>query len=382
VGKRDRLGLLSHRQTLKVGLLIYGSLETISGGFLYDRKLVEHLRQCGDQVEVVSLPWRSYGRCLADNLSAGLVGRLASLEVDLLLQDELNHPSLAWLNGRLKRRAAYPLLSVVHHLRCSERRPAWQNALYRLVERRYINSVDGFIFNSRTTQGAVQALLAGSRPALVAYPAGDRLAPEISEAEISARARQPGPLRVLFLGNLIERKGLHTLIQACGLLPPGAWRLDIVGRQDVDLDYTRRVQQLSTGLEEAITFHGSLPDERLASLLRRSDVLAVPSSYEGFGIVYLEGMGFGLPAIGATAGAAGELITHNQDGLLVPPEDPPALARALQALAADRSRLAALSLAARRRYLAHPTWEQTSASIREFLRAFVRGFSRTYTDRN
>ena len=49
--------------------MIYGSLETISGGYLYDRMLVEHLRGQGDQVEVISLPWRSYARHLAGQLS-------------------------------------------------------------------------------------------------------------------------------------------------------------------------------------------------------------------------------------------------------------------------------------------------------------------------
>lgn len=47
--------------------LIYGSLDTLSGGYLYDRKLVEHLRARGDVVDVISLPWRNYGRHLLDN---------------------------------------------------------------------------------------------------------------------------------------------------------------------------------------------------------------------------------------------------------------------------------------------------------------------------
>ena len=54
---------------MRIGLLIYGSLDTLSGGYLYDRKLVEHLRQAGDSVEIVPLPWRSYPAHLADNLS-------------------------------------------------------------------------------------------------------------------------------------------------------------------------------------------------------------------------------------------------------------------------------------------------------------------------
>src|SRR5574341_2677181 len=161
---------------MKLGLVIYGSLDMLSGGYLYDRKLVEHLTRCGDRVEVISLPWRDYARYarhLADNLSRGLWRRLERLDVDVLLEDELNHPSLVWANRRLKRGGAYPIVSIVHHLRSSELRPAWQNRFYRWVERLYLRSADGFVFNSRNTQAAVQALAGAGRPAVVAYPAAD-----------------------------------------------------------------------------------------------------------------------------------------------------------------------------------------------------------------
>ena len=52
---------------MRIGLVIYGSLDTLSGGYLYDRKLVEYLRAQGDTVEVISLPWRNYAAHLTDN---------------------------------------------------------------------------------------------------------------------------------------------------------------------------------------------------------------------------------------------------------------------------------------------------------------------------
>ena len=56
---------------MKIGLIIYGSLDTLSGGYLYDRMLVRELRRAGHQVEIISLPWRSYPAHLADNARLG-----------------------------------------------------------------------------------------------------------------------------------------------------------------------------------------------------------------------------------------------------------------------------------------------------------------------
>ena len=189
---------------MKLGLLIYGSLDTLSGGYLYDRKLVDYLRTQGDTVQIISLPWRNYAAHLTDNFRFRLPP-----DLDLLIQDELNHPSLLSAN---RHPHPYPIISLVHHLRCSEQRPAWQNWFYRLVEKRYLDWVDGFIFNSQTTQRVVNRLIESNKPEIVAYPPTDRFGYPVTENEVIARAHETGALRLLFLGNVIHRKGLHTLL--------------------------------------------------------------------------------------------------------------------------------------------------------------------------
>jgi glycosyltransferase involved in cell wall biosynthesis len=374
---------------MHVALLIYGSLDTLSGGYLYDRKLVDYLRQQGDTVEILSLPWRSYPRHLMDNFSPALLRRLQNLQVDVLLQDELNHPSLFWLNRRL--RVNYPIVSIVHHLRSSEARPGWQNAFYRPVERAYLQSVDGFIFNSQTTRGVVENLLAGNaaerKPerrsaglilrhngllepkSVVAFPAADHRPIQISSAEIEQRARQPGPLRLLFVGNIIPRKGLHVLLDALALLPADAANLSVVGSGDVEPGYTREVlrQVEFLGLAERVSFKGALSDAALEAEFSRSQVLAVPSSYEGFGIVYLEAMGYGLPVIATTSGAAGELINPGENGQLIVPGDAPGMANHLRGWHENRGQLALNSLAAHSQFRKHPDWNSSGMLIHSFL---------------
>ncbi len=357
---------------MRVGLLIYGSLDTVSGGYLYDRFLVRHLQEKGHQVEVFSLPRRSYGRHLGDNFSLALYRSLCRARLDVLLQDELNHPSLFGLNRWLKKRVAYPLLAIVHHLRCCEARPAWQNLGYRWVERRYLETLDGFIFNSQTTRAAVEGLIGGGKRAVVAYPGGDRLGPTLTPGEIADRAQKPGPLRVLFVGNLIPRKELHTLLSALARLPRKSWQLEVVGSLKADPAYVQRIlrQIQKAGLEDRVRLWGPLSDAELTLHLAQSHLLAVPSSYEGYGIVYLEGMGFGLPALASTAGAASEIITPGQNGFLVDPGDEAALAQRVYELSQNRSLLVEMSLAAQKRYLSHPTWTQSMGQIESFLETF------------
>jgi glycosyltransferase involved in cell wall biosynthesis len=358
---------------VQVGLLIYGSLDTVSGGFIYDRHLVRYFKEQGDGVEVISLPWRRYGPSLLDNLNLGLRRRLELAAFDVLLEDELVHPSCFWLNQRRRARINYPLVAIVHHLRCREPHGAWPTRLYRLVEKRYLASVDGFICVSRTTAQDVQDLLEQEAPLTVASPGRDGLPGAVSPAEIEARATAPGPFHLIFVGNLIPRKELHTLLASLANLPGADWRLTVVGSLDLDAAYVKAIrhQVQKLGLSSRVTLLGTLSAPELAARLAASHLLAVPSSYEGFGIVYLEGMHFGLPAIASTAGAARELIRHGENGFLVPPGDAASLTRYLSLLMEDRELLTRLSLAAHRSVAAHPTWNESAAKIRGFLQSFL-----------
>ena len=348
---------------MNIGLIIYGSLDTLSGGYLYDRKLVEHLRGRGDSVRIISIPWRNYAAHLADNLHFKLPSNL-----DILIQDELNHPSLISAN---QGEHPYPIVSLVHHLRCSELRPGWQNAFYRFIEKKYLNSVDGFIFNSETTERVVNSIVEKRKPGIIAYPPTDRFGRPVSEDEIMERVKSPG-LRILFLGNVIHRKGLHTLLLAVSN-QRSAVRVDVVGSLHSEPGYARKMQDfvIDNHLTPSVVFHGSLDREPLVEKLKQAHLLVVPSSYEGFGIVYLEGMGFGLPAIGTTAGAAGEVIDQGQTGYLIDPDDFRALAGYLQTLAEDRGLLERLSLNAREHFLRQPSWAETAENIRTFLYSFI-----------
>ncbi len=363
------MGVIPTGDRMKIGLVIYGDLRNVTGGFFYDRKMVDYFTSQGDTVEVFSLPMRSYAKSLLDNFDREFLRRLLQAQLDVVLQDELNHPSLFLVNKSLKRHTRYPMVSIVHHLRSSELRSELRNRLYAVVERRYLDSVDGFIFNSETTKRTVEDLVGAAKPSVVAYPAADHLDAHIDDDRIRERAHESGPIKIVFVGSLIRRKELHTLIKAVGALPKDSCLLDVIGRLDVDPLYVQEIQDImvAQGVKHHVSIHGPLDHRLLRDHLREAHGLAVPSSYEGFGLVYLEGMAFGLPAIASTAGAARETVTHGENGFLVEPGDPQPIARVIRRLHADRNRLADMGVAARKRFLEHPTWEQSAEKARSFL---------------
>ncbi len=353
---------------MKTAFLLYGGLNNLSGGFLYDRNMVRYLEQKGDRVEVVSLRQPGYGRALLVNLSGAVARRLSAGGFDVILEDELAHPSLCGTNRRLKTSCACPVVSIVHHLRCSEKWPRWQMRIYRNIEKVYLDSVDAFIFNSTTTRESVQLLLGRTVDNVVAFPSAAHINSPMSEREIVNRAYRKGGLDVLFIGNIIRRKQLHVLVEALGYVT-GDCRLTVIGNPDIDTAYVEEIEMMieRMGLASRIVFRGYVTDAELASSLRESHLLVMPSAYEGFGIAYLEAMAFGLPAIGTPSGGAAEVITDGRDGFLVAADDVWALAGRIQSLADNRKRLAEMGCSALATYRSRPTWDDCGSAIYAFL---------------
>jgi glycosyltransferase involved in cell wall biosynthesis len=350
---------------MRIGLVIYGELASVSGGFLYDRMLVDELRRGGDDVDVISLPWRGLAGGMAQTVDPRIRAMVRNWDGDMLLEDELAHPTLALLGPR----RGIPRVAIVHHLRASEHpgRPAF--GIAASVERAYLSAVDACVYNSEASRRTVRELVGRDVRGIVATPGGDRLGPGLPEEQVLLRAKEPGPLRVLFVANLIPRKGLLTLIEALRQLPRGRWTLTVSGSRGADPEHAAEVDRAVSqrGMQDNVHMAGPLDDAALTNALRTHHVLAVPSKYEGFGIVYLEAMGFGVVPIGSSAGGAAEVIEHDRSGFLVEPGDARALGRLLGGLAEDRAQLRDMAVAALRRFTEFPGWQQSMRLVRDWL---------------
>ncbi|MBW2481832.1 MAG: glycosyltransferase family 4 protein [Deltaproteobacteria bacterium] len=359
---------------MHIGLIIYGRLDNLTGGWLYDRLLVEDLRRRGHTVAVIALKQQRYVYNLADNFSGRLFRRLVDHGCSLLLQDGLVHPSLAYLNRRIKRRQTSPLITIVHQVLSRQPLKRLQRLFYQAVERRYLSSVDGFIFNSETTRAGVESLVSRPRPYVVASPGGDRLGCLPSTTLIDTRSRRRGPLQLVCVSNLTPNKGILPLIAGLARLPPATWRLNLIGSLTMDRAYVNRVKALIArhGLQDRIDMPGPLDGEALAAQLESSHVFVLPFSYEGFGIACLEAMAWGLPVVGSGRGALKEFVRDGINGVLIPPGSLDAFARQIAQLNEDREQLAGYGREALKTYHGRPLWRDSLQKIHAFLLSMIK----------
>jgi glycosyltransferase involved in cell wall biosynthesis len=157
-----------------------------------------------------------------------------------------------------------------------------------------------------------------------------------------------GPLAVGVAANLEYWKGVDVLIEAVRLASEPL-RLEIYGAGSLRGELERQARE--AGVDAHL--HGWVA-EPLAAI----DVLAQPSRADNLPLAVLEAMAAGLPVVGTRVGGIPELVVDGETGLLVPPEDPSALAAALDSLARDRSRLAELGRRGRERVEAHFSAEE------------------------
>lgn len=141
-----------------------------------------------------------------------------------------------------------------------------------------------------------------------------------------------GPCRILFAGAVGVRKGVPDLLKAFDKMPPGA-ELHLAGPIEPGMS-----DLVSTHDRPGLIVHGPLAFSRLKELYRSSTVFCLPSIEEGFAQVLLQAMASGLPVVTTDVAGGAELVRAGEIGLIVPVQDPDALAAALSDLTADPER--------------------------------------------
>jgi glycosyltransferase involved in cell wall biosynthesis len=191
--------------------------------------------------------------------------------------------------------------------------------------------------------------------------------------EPPARAAKAGPVEILSVGRLVEKKGYPTLLEALALLPKDCqWRLTHIGGGPLDAELMAKATGL--GINDRIQWLGALPQERVLAAYRAADLfvlaaqIAADGDRDGLPNVLMEAQSQRLACIATNISGIPELINDGETGLLVPPENAAELARAIRTLIEDPAKREALAAAGFTRLHAHFAME---AGIEDLQRRFA-----------
>jgi glycosyltransferase involved in cell wall biosynthesis len=327
-----------------------GSLDTVTGGTIYDRHLVSALRALGHPVTVIELPATYPFPSEADRAATRAALAAVSPGTPLIL-DGL---ALGAFDAATLDAIRAPVVAMVHHPLAQETGldPATAAAL----------------------AASETAALARAAQVLVPSPYMARtLAQDFGVAPDRITVALPGfpppdPMRtpvdpplILSVGLLARRKGHDTLIDALALIAHLPWQAVIAGA-DHDCAVARALRAQAQPLSHRLSLPGLVPQDDLTALWRSAHVFALASRHEGYGLVLSEAALHGLPVVACATGAIPDTLAPGA-GTLVPPDDPATFAAALRRLLTDPDHHAACTAAAKAAARRLPRWSDTAARV-------------------
>jgi glycosyltransferase involved in cell wall biosynthesis len=299
---------------VRLAWIIDGDIGQPTGGYIYDRLVVEGLRAHGDEVTVLGI---DAAHLVSPSDGERLGTRTIDTRPDAVVGDALCiaqlGPAFEWLAGKV------PRVLLVHHFMSWEVDRRGRDAL-RVQERRAVMASDGLV----VTSGATAARLGAEYPRRaidIAPPGADRL------PRYSPTRNADGGVELLFVGSLIARKGLPMLFDALERVADPRLSLHLVGDPGREPRHARGLAArvaMSPVLRTSVTAFGVVDDDVLARHMARAQALVLPSSLEGYGMVLAEALWAGLAVIAArqparSAGLEGHgaaLVFDDQRGLV------------------------------------------------------------------
>jgi glycosyltransferase involved in cell wall biosynthesis len=328
-----------------------GDLATPTGGYGYDRRIIQELRELGWHVDVADIGDEFPFPSTAQRATALAILSAVPAGYPVVL-DGLAFGALPEA-GALRCRT--PLIALVHQpLALDPGLDATQADIFRRSERTALAAAARVVVTSESTARIVMADYDVPFQRISVVRPGNDPVP-------AALGSNDGVVRLLSVGSVVPVKGYDLLIAAVAALTDMPWRLTIAGdrtrnpaaatRLDADIE--------ARGLSDRVVVLGAVPPERINELFLASDVFVLASRFEGYGMALAEAIAHGIPVISTRTGAIPQTVPAGA-GLLVPPEDVTALAQALRRLIGDpseRRRLAANARAAAARL---PTWQDSA----------------------
>lgn len=336
---------------IAAALAVPGDINTVTGGYIYDRRLLAELRAAGRDMQLVALP-DSFPFPSPQEMDAAMRALQALPASCPVIIDGLAFGALDPLQvGLIKA----PIVALVHHpLALESGLPQdVQDHLWR-TERDNLRHAEQILVPSPHTRAILTERYDVDAARIhVALPGIDLLAPDTPVAPES-------PPLILSVGILHPRKGHDVLIDALARIADLEWRAEIVGNpwekghSDALEDRIRQA-----GLSGRINLAGRVSDQVLETLYQRASIFALATRYEGYGIVFNEALVHGLPIVSCRTGAVPDTVPRSA-GLLVARDDPRAFALALRRLLTDHTLRDGMGKAARLAGGRLSSWAETA----------------------
>jgi len=337
----------------RVVFVVPGDLNSLTGGYGYDRKIMAGLGDAGWAVDAMELgasfPWPD-----AATLDHAAQQIAAIPDGTLVVVDGLAFGAMPGVAEQHAARLRW--VALVHHPLALETGLTEQQARQLLdSERRALATARAVIVTSAATArelarygvaaGRVQVVTPGTQHAPLAAGSG---------ADSAVRG-----LSLLCVATLTRRKGHAVLIEALAGLQDRAWTLHCVGSTTRDTGTASAVRGAIAkhGLGERVQLHGEVPATTLEAFYMQADAVVLPSYFEGYGMALAEALAHGLPVVSTTAGAIPDTVPADA-GVLLPPGDVAALRAALALLLGEPARRARLAAGAQAARAILPTWPQ------------------------
>ncbi len=338
-----------------IHLFVPGRLDQRTGGYIYDRRVVDGLRSSGRTVRVHELDGRFPD---ADERALKSLATAAAhcAATDLVLFDSLCLGAARHVVARLASDGC-ACVPLVHHPASLEDgvQGGLDTSLFR-EEKAALNHARRCIVTSRATGKLLHTLFGvGWKRIGVVSPGVDRCA-------LAHGSNDGRPMRLLSVGTVSHRKDYITLVRALSQLADFRWSLDCYGSLDREpeaADAVWREVQLHD-LSQRVRFHGEVGESRIRTAYADAHLFVMSSRFEGYGMVLSEALAHGLPIVATDAGPTTDILP-GEGAIIVPAGEPDRLAGALRRVLTDPARYRALHEAARRAAATLDGWDVTVA---------------------